>query len=252
MPYFYSETSLASLQQGDTFALSERTFHHAVRVKRMRVNDTLTLFDHDTHAWQVTITDIRKKEAIARAEAPVFAPPPPRVKITLALSVIASDKFDIALQKATELGVFEFRPLVTERSAPFDEKKIAHWRQTIISACEQCQSIVQPYCHPSMRFSDFMAMSPSKTAPVITLDATASLPFADALASLMSSPQISAAIPASVTLMIGAEGGFSDEESAAMKRAGFLSAHLGERILRAETAAIAAVAIAGQGFGFGK
>lgn len=145
---------------------------------------------------------------------------------------------DWAIQKATELGVAELTPIVSERCEvrlkdERADKRLAHWRQIAISACEQCGRSVVPIIHAPVALQDWL-----------TLDADLKLvlhPLADPIASHQR--------PDSLAFLIGPEGGLSDSEIDQARNAEFLPARLGPRVLRTETAPVVALSVAQQLWG---
>jgi len=142
---------------------------------------------------------------------------------------------DLTLQKATELGINAIQPLESERSVvklsgERAEKRAAHWQGVVISACEQCGRNRVPAVAPIRRYSDWLGDA-ATTGLRLMLAPDAPQRFADL------------PVPTTpVTLLIGPEGGFSENEAAAAKTCGFTPVRLGARILRTETAALAALA----------
>lgn len=233
MPRFYSPPPLPP---GGTFDLPPDAAHHASRVLRLRVGDAVDIFDGignecrglitDLGGKHVTIGDIRASSG--KRESPLHA--------VLAQSLSGSEKMDWIIQKSTELGVKEFQPIVTERSVarlPADRvhKRLEHWQQVAISACEQCGRNVLPAIHAPLDIMAWLqqAESTPDTKYILLPEGAASL-------------HDQAKPPGKAVLLIGAEGGFSEAESAAALRCGFIPVRLGARVMRTETAAIAALA----------
>jgi 16S rRNA (uracil1498-N3)-methyltransferase len=236
MPHFFSDLPLSTLAPGATFTLPERVFRHAILARRMRTGDTLTLFDETAASLDASVSDISKKEA--RATAASFHPAPPKAQnsFTLALATIAADRFDWAIQKCTELGASAIAPVTTARCQPlaFSDKRALHWREVAIAACEQSQRLTLP---------EIPAPAPLKNlasrATGIVLDLDAKLNLLECLQATKSE------VPdKELALLIGPEGGFTPDELGLLHDAGWQSARLGDNILRAETAAVAATAIA--------
>jgi len=233
MPRFYFPPPLPS---GGTLDLPPDAAHHASKVLRLRVGDAVEIFDGAGNGCcglvtglggkRVTIGDIRASSG--KRESPLHA--------VLAQSLPGSEKMDWIIQKSTELGVGEIQPVVTERSVarlPEDRvhKRLEHWRQVAISACEQCGRNVLPAIHAPLDIMVWLqqAASAPDTKYILLPDAAARL-------------HDQAKPPGKAVLLIGAEGGFSETESAAALRCGFIQVRLGARVMRTETAAIAALA----------
>ncbi len=233
MPRFYCPPPLPNT---DMFALPENAAHHAIRVLRLREGDSVQIFDGqggERHGFieriagkQVTIGRIRHVDRNLESPLPLL----------LAQSLTSSEKMDWIIQKATELGATEIQPLDTERSvaklsAERAERRLEHWKQVIISACEQCGRNRMPEIHAPMDIMGWLKkMRTAECGKFILLP--------DGATSLHEQPRPENA----AALLIGPEGGFSEAEAKAALLAGFSQIRLGARILRTETAAIAGLA----------
>jgi len=226
-----------ALGSGAVVPLPAAAAHHLSRVLRAAVGDRLTVFDGSGAEFAATITRIDKhgvsvKVAAGRAldrEAPITC--------RLAQAISSGERMDLTLQKAVELGVAAVQPLYSERSvvrldAARAVKRVEHWRQVLIAACEQSGRNVIP----------------EVAAPRSILEWLSGLPAAgpDELRMLLS-PHAGQRLrelphPATVTLLAGPEGGFTEVEADFAARHGFVAIRLGPRILRTETAALAALA----------
>jgi 16S rRNA (uracil1498-N3)-methyltransferase len=154
--------------------------------------------------------------------------------LTLAHGIVASDAMDSAIRKATELGVTAIQPLVTARSAPMPDgeraaKRVAHWRQIVVAAAEQSGRNRLPEVAPPLALADWL--SEWRGAGIVLL------PDAEQGIAAMARP----ALPLAV--LIGPEGGFDAREGASARAKGFAALRLGPRVLRADTAAAAAIAV---------
>lgn len=153
--------------------------------------------------------------------------------VTLAQGISKGDRMDFTIQKAVELGINRIVPLNTERSVvnlkgERQEKKMAHWRGVIVSACEQCGRNTLPELLPMQDLSDWLANSSQGTKLLLDHRSEASL--------------TSLAVSTDVTLLIGPEGGLSEQERQSAYRVGYQGLRLGPRVLRTETAALTALA----------
>ena len=226
MPRFFCTEAV---QPNTSFTLEARIAQH-VRVLRMREGEAITLFDGTGGEVPATLTQIGKRDVLAATSAHVAAERETERSVTLYPSLIANDRFDWLVQKATELGVTAIQPVFTERSQriPGDvEKRAERWRGVAIAACEQCGRNQVPKIHAPVTLSDALAALGDQS--LILLDAEGS---AD------KSPSSAAA---SSAVFIGPEGGFSPSELDALRKRCDHRLRLGPTVLRAETAAIASL-----------
>ena len=226
MPRFFC---IDPVQQNATFAIDARVAQH-VRVLRLRAGEAITLFDGAGGEVPAALVRIDKREVLVSTSARLNVERELSRAVTLYPALIANDRFDWLVQKATELGVTAIQPTVTERSQriPGDvEKRAEHWRGVAIAACEQCGRNQIPKIHAPVTLSDALAALSDQS--LILLDAESS---AD------NSP---ATTTSSSAVFIGPEGGFSPSELDALRKRCDHRLRLGPTVLRAETAAIAAL-----------
>lgn len=222
------------LAAGAEVHLPEDAAGHLVRVLRLQAGDACVLFNGDGRDYDARIVVAGKREARAEiiAARPVANESP--LRITLLQGIARGDKMDWILQKATELGVARILPVDSERSevkldAARAQKRLAHWREVVVSACEQSGRAVVP---------DVLAPQPLAQAA----------PFQEGRGLLLD-PQGTSSLATlggqafdACTLAIGPEGGWSPRDRGQLDAAGYEGMRLGPRILRTETAGIAAVA----------
>jgi 16S rRNA (uracil1498-N3)-methyltransferase len=229
------------LRTGERFALPEDAATHLVRVLRLREGDPCVLFNGDGHDYPATLESAGKREARVRIDGAGAVDNESPLRITLLQGIARGEKMDWILQKATELGVAAFVPVSSERSevrldAERADKRVAHWRSVVRSACEQSGR----------------AIVPQVSAPQSLAGALESLP---AGARFLLDPFAEHAIGAialqegACVLAIGPEGGWSARDRDQLIGAGFTGLRLGPRILRTETAGLAAIAALQAGFG---
>jgi 16S rRNA (uracil1498-N3)-methyltransferase len=225
------------LQPGDEIALPESAARHALRVLRLRTGDSVTLFNGDGRQYPARLTGDYPRTARVRIEdtaSPVRESP---LRVILVQAVARGEKMDWIIQKAIELGVARILPVVSERSevrldAARGEKRLQHWRAVAIAACEQCGRNVVPEIDAPLALSACMA----------------ALPDPESEARWMLYPGGTTRIrditppPTSMHLAVGPEGGFGGHDMAILRAAGFRELSLGPRILRTETAGLAALA----------
>jgi 16S rRNA (uracil1498-N3)-methyltransferase len=223
------------LSPGAEIALPEAAARHAVTVLRLQAGDTLNLFNGEGGEYRASLVAVGKREARARiiefhateCESPV--------DITLALGISAGERMDYSLQKATELGVTAIQPLATERSVvrlagERADKRLQHWQHVAVAACEQCGRNRVPLIAPVQKFFDYLAaVDRNKRLLMLSPDAD--------------TPLKQVAPAAAAVLLIGAEGGLAPAEFEAARASGFEPVRLGPRVLRTETAPVAALAV---------
>lgn len=222
------------LAVGDTIALPEGAAAHLVRVLRLQVGDPCVLFNGDGFDRDARIVSTGKREVLAEiiASRPIDNESP--LAITLLQGIARGEKMDLILQKATELGVTRILPVFSERSevkldAQRADRRVAHWREVVVSACEQSGRA---------RVPDVAAPQPLAQASALRQGRGFLLdPFAGSTLASLQGGDLRAC-----TLAIGPEGGWSPRDREQLAAAGFEGLQLGPRILRTETAGIAAIA----------
>ncbi|MBM3347648.1 MAG: 16S rRNA (uracil(1498)-N(3))-methyltransferase [Betaproteobacteria bacterium] len=225
-----------NLSAGAEVRLSERASNH-IAVLRLVEGDPITLFNGDGAEYPAILLRLSRQGSVARVSARLLVDRESRLVITLAQSLSASDRMDVTLQKATELGVRAIQPLESERSVvrlsgERVEKRMTHWRNVIAAACEQCGRNLPPTLGRIEHLQEWLVARPA---------------LAHEEARLLLSPEADIGLSAmrrseEVTLLVGPEGGLAPHEHAAALKAGFVLVRLGPRVLRTETAPLAAVA----------
>lgn len=216
-------------------ALPEAATAHLVRVLRLGVGDGFALFNGDGCDYPARLVAVTKRSAEAEVLDRIELGNESPLQITLAQGIARGEKMDLILQKATELGVARIAPVLTERTeVKLDgerlEKKMLHWRGVIASACEQSGRARLPVLFEPQLLASFVAGDGN--ARRFTLDPEAKQILA------------TAAIDAGqgLSLVIGPEGGLSERDLIELRAGGFEGLRLGPRILRTETAGLAAIA----------
>lgn len=230
MPRLHAGVPLAS---GATVALPAGAARH-VQVLRLQPGDALTLFDGRGGEYDAEVTHMGRSDVQVRVGAHHAVEREPAVAVHLALAMPANERMDWLVEKASELGVASIQPLVAERSVlrlagERAQKKQAHWQAIAVAACEQCGRNRVPVVHAVQPLAAWLAAQPG---PGWVLSLAAG-----------SQPLGLQQVPARITLLSGPEGGLAPgEEQAALAR-GWQPVHLGPRVLRAETAPLAALAV---------
>jgi 16S rRNA (uracil1498-N3)-methyltransferase len=224
------------LAVGTEWALPAQAGEHVARVLRMTAGDPLTLFNGDGHDYPATIVAAGKREVTVRVESSQALHNESPLPLTLAQGVARGEKMDLIVQKATELGVVRIVPLLTERAevkldAARAEKRLAHWRAVAASACEQSGRARLPEITPALPLPAWLDSLGEDGALRLAL-----LPEAT-----HSSRELRFAATGGL-LVVGPEGGLGERDISALMAAGFEGLRLGPRILRTETAGLAALA----------
>lgn len=262
--FFYNQPNL--LQVGSTVPLTEDIFHHWCKVLRASIGEQSLFFDGQGGEYTVTLTDITKKQALVTINDfnPINRALPFTVNIALVMS--RGERMDYAIQKATELGVSSIQLLTSQHGevrlkVDQTDKKLAHWQQVAVSACEQCGLNIVPNVLAPKAFSDWigelagMPTSTNVTKLILAVPPddiersdvehndiepiTPYTPYPNPLPQITN--QFRQCSLAQFWLLIGAEGGFSAQEITQAIERGFMPWQIGERVLRTETAPVVAL-----------
>ena len=233
----------ADLAAGAEIVLPEGAATHLARVLRHEVGDACVLFNGDGRDYHGRIAALGKREVRVAVESVQDVERESPLPLVLLQGIARGEKMDLILQKATELGVHAVHPLWSQRSeVKLDEaraeKRHAHWRSVVASACEQSgRARVPEVSAPRSLAATLAALAPGGLR--LILDPEGELAFAT----------LTVATDAAVLLAIGPEGGWSPLDRQQLRDAGFQGLRLGPRILRTETAGLAAIAALQARFG---
>lgn len=223
------------LHTGESIALNASAAQHLATVLRLQADARIVLFNGGGGEYVARLARVERRRV--EVEIGTFVPREAEspLRLTLAQGISKGERMDYAIQKAVELGVARIVPVFTERSVVrlTDERlrrKVDHWRGVATSACEQCGRNRLPVVSTAVTLANWLA-EPESDDIRIALDHRGSPGF-DRLKG----------VPAAATLLVGPEGGLSDNELDAAKEAGYFALSMGPRILRTETAAVAALA----------
>jgi 16S rRNA (uracil1498-N3)-methyltransferase len=224
----------AELVPGQALTLPDASVTHLLRVLRLGLGDAVTLFNGDGYDYRAHISAIGKRSAEAEVLERVDVARESPLQVTLAQALARGEKMDLVLQKATELGVQRVAPVITERTevrldAERADRRLQHWRGVVASACEQCGRARLPEVIEPQALHAFLAAEQASGALILALDPEGEL-------SLASLPDFE-----SLVLVIGPEGGLSPRDLDQLRAAGAKGLRLGPRILRTETAGLAAL-----------
>ena len=233
-PRFYSAQPLPRPPASPIdFELGEDIARH-LQVLRIGVDDQVTLFDGSGGEWSAVVSNIDKRRARVRLLAfdPIGRESP--LTITLVQALATSDKMDFIVQKAVELGVSAIQPITSERATlkltgERAQKRVVHWQAVAQAACEQCGRNRIPLVAGIISFEAWIGKATDGLRLVLHPQGQSSLV-----------GTINATTP--VSIMIGPEGGFSDHEIALTAKHGIQAVNMGPRVLRTETAGLAALA----------
>ncbi len=224
-----------SLSAGAELQLDDRACHYLKNVLRIKIGALLTIFNGDGGEYEAEVIAIEKKRIQVKLGEWHSDDRASNFSIHLVQGIARGDKMDWILQKAVELGVAEITPLFCERSevrltGDRLQKRMAHWQGVIISACEQSGLNKLPILNAATKMTDWL-QQPGIHPSFMLQPETKSIEF------------LPLAEVASVTLLVGPEGGFDESEREQAKTKGIQSYALGPRILRTETAGIAAITL---------
>lgn len=234
-PRFHCPDGLEAGDVNSEYVLPDAAAHHALRVLRLAVGDRVTLFTGTGGEFAATLIRADKRNAVVRIDSFDPVERENMLAVTLVQGIAANDAMDHTVRKSVELGVAVIQPVLTSRSARMPdgergEKRLAHWRQIVVAACEQCGRNRIPEVRGAVALERWL-VARSVAASGLVLS-----PIADA--SLIDAPRPQDALD----LLIGPEGGLTSDEVDHAQHAGMTAARLGPRVLRTETAALAALA----------
>lgn len=266
---FYAAPELIT---GDSISLPDEESHHLARVLRLRPGDEASVFDGEGNEYRCEVTDAGKHSATLRIIEKLEDAVESSLDLTLAQAIGKGDKFDLVVQKATELGVERIVPLITDHTdvkipQAQSERRVERWCRISLEALKQCgrRRLVQIESPASLDRVLVSAKVPDKDIASTCIEDAGNLSKGGSVkqsAGSVTSSLLIGLVPNgemtlrevatqydrefqhSVILLIGPEGGWSDRESDLMQKAACKLAHLGPRVLRTETAGIVAVAIA--------
>ena len=231
MPRFYVDFALSP---DSVVELPDNVVRH-LNVLRVKNTEEIVLFNGNGKSYPALPEVLEKRRASVRILREETTDNESPLNITLVQAVSAAERMDFTLQKSVELGVAEIRPVISERcvvrlSGERAEKRVARWQEIVVSACEQSGRNIVPKVLPLTTYAQALQQLPQETAKL--------------LMSLNRAQKLSDVQPQSgkVVFMVGPEGGWTEKEEQQAFDAGFQSVTLGKRVLRTETASLAAIA----------
>lgn len=233
-PRIHTSQPLAAASE---ILLEAEPSQHLVQVLRLRTGAEITLFNGDGHDYSATLLDGGKRGCRVLIQVQGPEEPPASLPLSLAIGISKGERMDMVIQKAVELGVSRISPLFTHRSVvqltgDRLEKRVSHWHKVMLGACEQSGRSRLPELRPAMGFDDWLGGERGENLGLLLH------PHGEETLASLTPPRPGQVIE----ILVGPEGGLAEEESSQAIAAGFLAVRLGPRILRTETAPLAAIA----------
>lgn len=226
--------TLQPIDQACRITLDSVAAHHLTTVLRKKVGFSFNIFNGDGAEFSAQISNIKKREVEVKVFELLYTESKANLELNLLIAVSKGERMEFALQKAVELGIHSITPIISERtvvklSADRLKRKMEHWQKIIISACEQSGRCLIPTLSTTQPIQKVITSAPEGLSLLLDHRADNTL------------DQLNKPLGA-VNLIVGPEGGLSENERQGLTNAGFKSVHLGPRVLRTETAPLAALA----------
>ncbi|MFY9179356.1 MAG: 16S rRNA (uracil(1498)-N(3))-methyltransferase [Venatoribacter sp.] len=223
-----------NLALGQTYPLDDDNANYLLRVLRMQEGNELQVFDGKGKEYLAELVQVQKKSARFLVKTLLKDEAKPLLNLHLGQVISKGERMDFTIQKATELGISEITPLWSERcdvrlNNERQDKKREHWQAVAISACQQSGRTHVPIIHPPMALADWLTSINSDIRLVLHPH--------------QQQPWQAMPAPKSVALLVGPEGGFTEQEVQQAQQQHFMGLRLGPRILRTETAALTALSV---------
>jgi len=236
--FFISKSDI----RGDEVALTGRQAHQIRNVLRITPGERIIVLDNTGFEYEVVLTDVSKNKVLGRVESRCAGAGEPQIRLTLYQSLLAREKLELVLQKCTEVGVSQFIPIITQRSIvrrveAATPKKLDRWRAILTEAAEQSHRARIPYLTAPVHFEEALSQLDAFDRCLIASPYEQQSTLHEALS------RTNRKLLRNIALLIGPEGGFTEQEVGLAVEAGAKPVGLGPRILRTETAAIVAAAL---------
>ncbi len=230
---------LEDIEKKQGIKLNADKSHYLTSVLRCKKGDAISVIDGKGKAYEAAIADISKENVFIDVINEIQLDTESSLNLILCQGILKGEKMDLIIQKATELGVKEIIPLITERCIVKETRKVKRWQKIAEESAEQCGRTVIPTIHEPVEFRLLFTVHCSQQMNGFIFWEEGGLSLKDAISKLAIHP--SAYSP--IYLFVGPEGGFTAEEVDLSEEHGLIKTTLGKRVLRAETAAIASVAL---------
>lgn len=228
------------IAQRTAVRLSDEKAHHVLTVTRAIKGTALTVFDGVGRQYQATIADVRKKAVFIDIGDELANDTELSHHFVLCAAILKGEKMDLVVQKATELGVMEIQPLVSERTIVKETRRLDRWRKIAEESCEQCGRSKLPTIQEPVAYKDYFMQHPVLSGFVFWEEGGS--PLAEARQAVITG-RTASGDEQPVHIVIGPEGGMTRAEVELATAKGLVVTTLGRRILRAETAAIVALGL---------
>ena len=227
-----------SININETIIIDDFAAHHMLKVMRLKTNDQLILFNGDGSDFTGQVIRISKRRVEVSIKSKKNIKNESNLKVILLQALTSSEKMDLIIQKTTELGISEIQPIICERSIvkiknEKIEKKLSHWRQVSIAACEQCGRAKIPTIHKPENIIKYLEKTESKKDTKIILSPEATKSLNNFIPNMKQD----------IKVLIGPEGDFTKQELDFSIQKGFSPIKIGPRILRTETASMCILSI---------
>jgi 16S rRNA (uracil1498-N3)-methyltransferase len=222
------------LTNDSQIVLEQSASHHLSQVLRLKREDSVKLFNGNGNEFSGKITQLTKRSVAIELGALLRTEPEAPIDVHLLIGISRAERMDYALQKSVELGVAEIQPIFTQRcmvklTGKRIDQRMAHWNKIVINACEQSGRCRLPKLQQPCWLRESLGNIPSCSALILH-------PFSDKSLMNIDPPD------GAVSILVGPEGGLTEEESTLAKQSGCTPVRLGPRVLRTETAPLAAIA----------
>ena len=238
MPKFFVDKNQIA---NEYILLNGENAHHISRSLRMTVGEQITVSDMESFEYDCVLESFTDSTVCAKIINKYASNSEPEIRVHLFQALPKGEKLDFIIQKSVELGVYDITPFESERCVvkvknDAESRKTERRNKIALEAAKQCGRGIIPNVNPSVSFNDMLKAASQSDVVLFCYEGEGTLPMASALKSIRAEKRIN-----DISIIIGSEGGFSDDEAIRSDKLGFVRIGLGKRILRAETAAVMAL-----------